>query len=138
MSGEYIPPLERITGFREDRNSHGTSHPDYFHELRREGEAVCRAGVAPVDYPIGDHYNSQLRYPNGAARINYIETREGFERQGFAKELVEHLIKYHRPRQLVGFSEDADDFWIGIGWTSHYHPEGPSWQTFFTAPTFND
>lgn len=135
MNGKYIPPLQRIDGFRDDWwNSHSDSHAEYFYELRNERQPVCRAAVSPVDYEIGSRYVPQPHFPSGAARIDLIETRDSYQRNGYASEMVQRLTELHAPRTLAGFSEGADEFWTSIGWKPHYYEDEPGWRTFMTPP----
>ncbi len=58
--------------------------------------------------------------PTGIERdvleIQLIEVAETHRRMGFGRRAVEALVARFPARQLVAFSEEADEFWAGLGW----------------------
>lgn len=52
--------------------------------------------------------------------IWFFEIRHDLRRQHYGAEFAKHLIRHYTAWPLIAFSEDADEFWAGIGW--HYHP----------------
>jgi hypothetical protein len=71
-------------------------------------------------------------------KIHLIEVHVAHRRQGVAASTLALLADRYCPdRRLLAFSE-ADEFWVSVGWTPHFHrdddPTAPRHQVLFLQP----
>lgn len=107
-----------------------------FRDLR--GEEVVRAAV-DLHADVARNYNGVVVPAQGFADVSFFEVRDDSRRQDLGTEAIGLLSEYYQGEQLAAFSEEADHFWISLGWTPHRPLLGPEdyeghYQTFFVAP----
>lgn len=65
--------------------------------------------------------------PKDAVEIVFIEVRSDQRRRGIGELAVRHIKERYPGRDLVAFSEEADEFWRRIGWTQHPRQDGDTY-----------
>lgn len=68
---------------------------------------------------LGDLY-VDLEPPNSVTEIFFIEVHKAFRGQGLGRAVVQNIAGKHPGEVLIAFSEDADEFWLALGW--RYQP----------------
>jgi GNAT superfamily N-acetyltransferase len=82
-----------------------------------------------------DHYNGVPHLGPNVLEVNFFEVSAALRRQGLGRAALELVAERNPGRRLVAFSEEADAFWAGLGWTRYDHPDGFPWyRPFFVAP----
>jgi hypothetical protein len=51
-----------------------------------------------------------------APNISFFEVRRDCYRQGVGRAALKLLASHYGNRDIIAYSEDADEFWAGIGW----------------------
>lgn len=131
---DYQTPYELVEGFN-DRWWHDRAGPvgeggldgkEYLQFLA-EGNEVGRAEI--TDWLLSDGYEG-IDTPISTKEIWFFEIRQELRRHGYGAEFAQHLVEYYPGIPLIAFSEDADEFWSGIGW--HYFPrkDGIGWPQY--------
>jgi GNAT superfamily N-acetyltransferase len=81
-----------------------------------------------------DHYNGVPHLGPNVLEVDFFEVSAALRRQGLGRAALELVAERNPGRRLVAFSEEADAFWAGLGWTRYDHPDGfPSYRPFFVA-----
>ncbi len=82
-----------------------------------------------------DHYERVPDLGPDVLEIDFFEVSARCRGQGLGRLVVELIADRFPGRRLVAFSEEADGFWSGLGWTRYDHPRGfPAYRPFFVAP----
>lgn len=82
-----------------------------------------------------DHYAGVPSLGEHVLEVDFFEVSATLRGQGLGQAALELVAERNPGRRLVAFSEEADDFWAGLGWTRYDHPDGfPSYRPFFVAP----
>ncbi|MGO2864573.1 GCN5 family acetyltransferase [Corynebacterium casei] len=121
---DFVTPFKRNSGFERtwwhSRAGYVGSDPfsdkDYIQFLIDETE-VGRAEV--TDWVLTDTYvgvHSEI----AAKQITFFEIHQDNRRKGYGTEFISYLIAHYSELPLAAFSENADEFWAGIGW--HHFP----------------
>jgi ribosomal protein S18 acetylase RimI-like enzyme len=93
------------------------------------------ARVELYDHVETSHYIGAPSLGAEALEIQFIEVATDCRRQGVATDVVRRLMAAHPDRRLVAFSEEADEFWVSLGWDRYDHPDGPRlYRPLFVQP----
>ena len=100
---------------------------------RLDGVEVAR--VELDDEVSYDHYTRVPALGPSVLEVDFFEVSSTMRCRGIGRQVLRGLARRFPDRRLVAFSEEADDFWSGLGWTRYDHPEGfPAYRPFFVAP----
>lgn len=121
---DYATPFKRDMGFTHDwwhsRAGRVGEDPftgkDYVQFLVNDVE-IGRAEIS--DWLLTDNY-SGVDSELAAKQIWFFEIRQDARLKGFGAEFAKSLISHYAEIPLAAFSEEADEFWRGIGW--HHYP----------------
>ncbi|MBF4616420.1 GCN5 family acetyltransferase [Curtobacterium sp. VKM Ac-1376] len=83
----------------------------------QDGVEVARAEIDTAAQ-IADVYKG-FTPPASAIDVSFFEVREGYRLAGVGEAAMMLLVSRYPGRTFTAFSEQADGFWSGIGWT-HY------------------
>ena len=82
-----------------------------------------------------DHYKGVPNLGSQVLEIDFFEVSSAERGQGLGCSALQLVAERFPGRRLVAFSEGADRFWSGLGWTRYDHPRGfPAYRPFFVAP----
>lgn len=87
-----------------------------------DGEEVARAEVDWATRLGGDYAGPPL--PREVVQITFIEVRADRRGAGIGRWTITSLISRYPGSVLVAFSEQADDFWAGVGWERRRRADG--------------
>lgn len=133
----YLSPYTESDDFNEDWWQPGcivfdsAEDSDRFQILLR-GVEVGR--IMAVD--DGTHPATEFGVPakDSFVHLPFIETAESWRRQGLATQMLRLLREYYQDRNLMAFSEGADDFWDSTAWERFEHCEAAqSHQTLYIS-----
>lgn len=68
---------------------------------------------------LGNLYEN-FEPPSLVAEIFFLEVHRAFRGQGLGLTVVQYFVDKHPGEVLIAFSEDADEFWLALGW--RYQP----------------
>lgn len=88
-----------------------------FFSFLHGGVEVARVWVEP-DSSINDIYE-ELDIPDKVVDLTFFEVRRGYRRCGIGRRAAGIVVLNYPGCLLTAFSEEADSFWSGIGWTKH-------------------
>lgn len=92
-----------------------------FLSLTRNGEELARA---EIDRGGIDNIYVGLTPASEVVDIVFFEVRESHRLAGIGTQAINLIVKHHEGEMLIAFSEEADGFWSGIGWTHHPREDG--------------
>lgn len=90
---------------------------DWFNFLHGNIE-LARAGIISP-YTLEADYKEVI-HPCTGVQIAFFEVHKEYRRKGFGRSSLELIKQKYPDTKIFAFSENADDFWSGIGWI--YHP----------------
>jgi hypothetical protein len=99
----------------------------------RRGLEVARIKLdQEVSY---DHYERVPDLGPRVLEIDLFEVSSAVRGQRIGRSVIHLVAEFFPERRLVAFSEQADGFWSGLGWTRYDHPDGfPAYRPLFVAP----
>lgn len=128
---DYRTPYELVEGF-DDRWWHDRAGrvgdddlggKEYLQFLA-DGNEIGRAEI--TDCSLSDSYDG-IDTPVATKEIWLFEIRQDARRHGCGAAFAQHLLEHYQGTPLIAFSEDADEFWSGIGWRYYPHKNGEGW-----------
>jgi hypothetical protein len=116
-------------------NAGGAIGDPWFVQVLEHGVEVARVqldergGINP-SYPV-----VPAALGGELLEIQFIEVAYAARRRKVATRAVQALAKRHHDRQLMAYSEGAEDFWDSLaGWERFNHPDGRSRPLFIQRP----
>lgn len=92
-----------------------------FLSLTRDGEELARA---EIDRGGIDNICVGLTPASEVVDIVFFEVRDSHRLAGIGAQAIDLIVKRYEGEMLIAFSEEADGFWSGIGWTHHPREDG--------------
>lgn len=130
---DYVMPFNLETpGIEPDWWGHIVGpvwdQPSEFFSVEIDGTEVARA---EVERPTIDGYVG-VAPGTMVVELVFFEVRESHRRLGLGREAVAMIMQHYGDEVFAAFSEDADDFWAGIGWRSYPRIDGDAgYRTLF-------
>ncbi|MBF4587941.1 GNAT family N-acetyltransferase [Curtobacterium sp. VKM Ac-2887] len=103
------------------RSRIGDSHYDWF-VFDEGGTEVARAEADP-DARIESDYVG-LTTPRDVVDVIFFEVRSEYRRRGIGTDAAALLVDQYPDRDLIAFSEQADEFWTSSDWSLHQRVDG--------------
>lgn len=116
-------------------NAHGAIGDPWFVQVLEHGVEVARLqlderGAINPSYPV-----APTVLWGELLEIQFIEVAFAARRRKVATRAVQTLAERHPDRQLMAYSEDAEDFWDSLAnWERFNHPDGRSRPLFTQRP----
>lgn len=83
-----------------------------------------------------DEYSAVPDLGSAVCEIQLIEVVPGLRRSGIGRQVMHVLAHQHPHARLLAFSEEANEFWAGLGWVRFNHRKGsPPNRPLFVAPS---
>jgi GNAT superfamily N-acetyltransferase len=100
----------------------------WFVQALLDGEDVARVNLDPEVHI--DHYAGVPDLGGSGLEIAFFEVSAAHQRRGIGTAVIRSLVAEHPDRRFVAFSEEADEFWVSLGWErflnatdpDHYRP----------------
>ncbi len=92
-----------------------------FLSFTRDGEEVARA---ETDRGRIDNIYVGLAPVTEVVDIVFFEVRESHRLAGVGSAAIDLILRRYKGEMLIAFSEGADGFWSGIGWTFYPREDG--------------
>lgn len=134
LTGDRVVPFDSADGFTKQWWVRLDSSTHEWFTFTDSGEEVARAQIDPKAQ-IGSLYRDVPSPPRGFATIAFFEVRQDLHRQGIGRRAIALLQQKYPDTTMAAFSENADDFWTGLGWLRHEHRTKPRSQPLFLSPS---
>lgn len=125
---DFRSPFRFVDGFTErwwnDNHRIGrvSNQKSQLFSFVRDGEELARAEVDRGT--IGNIY-VDLTPAEEIVDIVFFEVHEAHRGKGIGRAAIELILQQYPDDMVIAFSEEADDFWSGIGWKHHPRVEDP-------------
>ncbi|CQD24780.1 acetyltransferase, gnat family protein [Mycobacterium lentiflavum] len=132
----WTPPFDSSITYENEHWWDGVRYfvdDPWFVQLLEDGVEVARVelddpgGINPdcADVPnLGDE----------RLEIQFVEVASAAHARGVGTRVVRALEDRHPGRRLFAYSEDADHFWVSVGWEPFYRLCRPPARTLFVQP----
>lgn len=125
-------------GFNLDWWHNGPVYPDSESSFLRIVDGATEVCRVRLGHSVSiDHYANVPVLGTTGLEVGLIEVRAGLRCRGIGGAVVDLLAGRYPDRRMAAFSEGADGFWAGLGWSRHLpsEPEDiPFYRPLFIQP----
>lgn len=132
----WTPPFDSSIAYENEHWWDGVPHfvdDPWFVQVLEGGIEVARV---ELDDPggINPDYMGVPHLGDERLEIQFIGVATAARGRGVGTRVVRALENRHRGRRLFAYSEDADRFWLSLGWDPFYRHGRPPSRTLFIQP----
>lgn len=112
------------------RGTYLSDDPHYVQALI-EGVEVARVEL-DHEFEGSDHLGAP-DLGTSALEIQFFEVARSHRRRGIGSTVIQQLTGAYPQQRLLAMSEEADEFWLSLGWQRYDHPDC-YYRPLFVAP----